>query len=78
MVIVGSFTSGTAMTNWLHFFERTIDAIKKPLSIVLESSGCRQGWLQGEFFRAGRKYGVSTDEHPLGGEADASTLLDLT
>src|SRR5690349_2094007 len=55
------------MTDWLTFFVNTIEAIREPLSVVLTASGCREGWLQGELFRAGREYDLRVNEHNLGG-----------
>lgn len=54
------------MTDWLSFFEQTIERIRDPLSTVLLASGCREGWLQAEFFRAGRSLNLRVNEYPLG------------
>jgi hypothetical protein len=54
------------VTDWLKFFVKTIGDIKNPLSVVLSASGCREGWLQGEIFRAGRKYDLRVNEFRLG------------
>jgi hypothetical protein len=54
------------MPDWLKFFVKTIGEIKEPLAYVLNASGCREGWLQGEFFRAGKKYNLRVNEYALG------------
>jgi hypothetical protein len=59
------YSSGSSMPNWLKFFETTIKAIREPLSVVITASGCREGWLQGELFRAGRRYDLRVNEHRL-------------
>jgi len=53
------------MIDWMNFFTETIEAIHERLSIVLTASGCREGWLQGELFSAGRKYDLRVNEHKL-------------
>lgn len=59
------------MINWRGFLVETIGSISEPLSIVLNASGCREGWLQGELYRAGRKHGLCVNEYPLGGQKKA-------
>ena len=59
------------MTDWLHFFVQAIESIHEPLSVVLRASGCREGWLQGELFRAGRAYDLRVNEYSLGGRQTA-------
>jgi len=54
------------MPNWLTFFVDTIEAINAPLAVVLKASGCREGWLQGELYRAGREYDLRVNECALG------------
>src|SRR5262249_32867026 len=44
--------------DWLKFFGKTICRVQENLSVVLEAPGCREGWLQGEFYLAGRKHGL--------------------
>lgn len=46
----------------MQFFEQTIERIHKPLAVVLDAAGCREGWLQGELFRAGKKLGVCVNQ----------------
>lgn len=58
--------SARSIPDWIAFFVNTIEAIQDPLSVILHASGCREGWLQGELFRAGRQYGVRVNEYGLG------------
>jgi hypothetical protein len=58
-------TERPQMIDWLTFFVLTIEAIQKPLSEVLQASGCREGWLQGELFRAGQKHNLRVNEYHL-------------
>lgn len=51
---------------WLNFFEASIGAIHKPLAVVLNAGGCREGWLQAELFRAGQRYDLKVNHHSLG------------
>ncbi len=59
------------MTDWLQFFAVTIEQIHEPLSTVLAASGCREGWLQGELFRAGREHDLRVNEYSLGNRQTA-------
>src|SRR5262245_25875511 len=59
------------MPDWMTFFADTIAALHEPLSVVLQASGCREGWLQGELFRAGRRYDLRVNEYGLGGRQTA-------
>jgi hypothetical protein len=59
------------MPDWLRFFSSTIEAIREPLSVILNASGCREGWLQGEMFRAGRAFDLRVNEYALGGRQTA-------
>ena len=59
------------MCDWLNFFVSTIESIREPLSIILKASGCREGWLQGELFRAGRQYNLRVNEYSLGSRQTA-------
>lgn len=68
--IVGS-PEGHDMTEWLTFFTETIAAIREPLSVVLTASGCREGWLQGELYRAGRDHDLRVNEYSLGNRQTA-------
>jgi hypothetical protein len=54
------------MIDWLTFFVQTIDAVHEPFSVILTASGCREGWLQGELFRAGRRHDLRVNEYKLG------------
>jgi hypothetical protein len=65
------YTSIDTMPNWLRFFADTIERIQEPLSIVLGASGCREGWLQGELFRAGREHDLRVNEFSLGNRQTA-------
>ena len=60
------FAKGCGMNDWLEFFEHTITTIQEQLSVVLDASGCREGWLQGEFFRAGVSRQLQVNRHSLG------------
>ena len=53
------------MPDWLKFFDKTIAEIHNELTIVLSAPGCREGWLQGEFFRAGRDYDLKVNTYPF-------------
>jgi hypothetical protein len=57
--------------DWMKFFVQTIDAIHEPLAVVLTASGCREGWLQGELYRAGRDYDLGVNEYSLGSRQTA-------
>ena len=59
------------MVDWLTFFVQTIEAVHIPLSVVLSASGCREGWLQAEIFRAGRRHNLRVNEFSLGGRQTA-------
>lgn len=65
------------MNDWLNFFADSIAAIHDPLSVILGASGCREKWLHGELFRAGRQYDLRVDEYNLGNsnKADLSCAL---
>jgi hypothetical protein len=59
------------MHNWIKFFASTIESIQEPLTTILAASGCREGWIQGELFRAGRPFDVRVNEYALGGRRTA-------
>ena len=42
------------MQTWPQFFTEFFDHSEAALSVVLNASGCREGWIQGEFFRFGQ------------------------
>jgi len=50
-----------APTDWLSFFEGFFTARAEQIEVILDAAGCREGWLQGEFFLAGREFGLSTN-----------------
>jgi len=54
------------MIDWLRFFEDSIAVIHDQLAAILGASGCREGWLQGELFRAGHQYHLRVNEYSLG------------
>src|SRR5580693_5967018 len=54
------------MIDWLKFFIETLESIHDQLAVVLMASGCREGWLQGELFRAGREHNLRVNEYDLG------------
>jgi hypothetical protein len=37
--------------SWLEEFFRFFRKAQRPLSMILDAEGCREGWLQGEFYR---------------------------
>jgi hypothetical protein len=57
--------------DWLDFFVKTVDEIHGRLSVVLTASGCREGWLQAEFYLAGRQYNLRVNERNLGARQTA-------
>jgi hypothetical protein len=64
-----------AEMNWMRFFEDSIGAIHESLAYVLTASACREGWLQGELYLAGREYGLKVNDSLPGGKAGEK--LDL-
>ena len=54
------------MVNWPNFISEAIAAVQEPLALVLQASGCREGWPQGELFRAGQQHSLRVNEHHLG------------
>ncbi len=64
--------------DWLTFIADTVDAVSQPLGVVLSAWGCREGWLQGEFYRAGKCFDLRVNEYDLGGnlKADLSCAGD--
>ena len=60
-----------AAPDWMKFFVQTVDAIHGPLAVVLNASGCREGWLQGELYRAGRDYDLRVNAYSLGSRQTA-------
>ncbi len=59
---------------WIDLIEQVFDSIREPLSIVLNATGCREGWLQGEFYRhlieRDKDFRVNEYKIPPGGKAD--------
>jgi hypothetical protein len=53
-------------TDWLRFFAFSIKKLESRLKIVLNASGCREGWLQGELFLLGQKYKLCVYSHGSG------------
>lgn len=50
-------STGSEGLDWLAHFEQFFLHIATPLAVVLDADGCREGWLQGEFYRYGRRHG---------------------
>ena len=59
------------MHTWTSFLIEFFDNIQDALSEVLNASGCREGWLQGEFFRYGAERDLRVNEYSLGGQKRA-------
>jgi len=57
--------------DWMNFFVSSIDAIHERLAVVVTATGCREGWLQGELFLAGRRYDLRVNECQLGNHRKA-------
>lgn len=56
---------------WEQFFLDFFDYAAESLGVVLNAWGCREGWLQGELYRAGRRRGLRVNEFALGGNRKA-------
>lgn len=52
---------------WEQFFLDFFDYAAESIGVVVYASGCREGWLQGELYRAGWRRGLRANEFPLGG-----------
>jgi len=53
--------------DWMGFFADAVDKIHKDLAeVVVNAAGCREGWLQGELFLAGRERGLRVNECAIG------------
>ena len=63
-------------SDWMSFFVETIKAIREPLATVLGAASCREGWLQGELFRAGRDVDLRVNEFNLGRSAKADVSAE--
>lgn len=51
----------------LDFFDYSAESI----GVVVNAWGCREGWLQGEMYRAGWRRGLQVNNYPLGGNKKA-------
>ena len=60
-------------TEWTRLFKEVFDSLSEPFSVVLNAAGCREGWLQGEFFRRlhVRDHAFVVSEHKIGPRAKA-------
>jgi hypothetical protein len=62
---------------WPEFFLSVFDTRANALAEVLSARGCREGWLQAEFFRAVRVRGVQVNAYPLGKGETADLFSDF-
>lgn len=51
---------------WEQFFLDFFDYSAESIGVVVNAWGCREGWLQGELYRAGWRRGLRVNEYPLG------------
>lgn len=51
---------------WEQFFVDFFDFSAESVGVVVHASGCREGWLQGELYRAGWRRGLKVNEYPFG------------
>ena len=60
-------------TEWTDLFEEVFDSVRESLPVVLNAAGCREGWLQGEFYRRliGRNTCFPVNTFPIGPRAKA-------
>lgn len=56
---------------WEQFFLDFFDLSAESIGVVVRSWGCREGWLQGELYRAGWRRGLRVNEYSLGGNKKA-------
>jgi hypothetical protein len=56
---------------WEQFFLDFFDYSAESIGVVMCAWGCREGWLQGELYRAGWRRGLRVNEYPLGGNKKA-------
>jgi hypothetical protein len=56
---------------WEQFFIDLFDYSAESLGTVIYAWGCREGWLQGELYRAGWRRGLRVNEFSLGGNKKA-------
>jgi hypothetical protein len=47
---------------WPYRFLELFSEIEDPLAVVLKADGCRENWLQGEFFRRFHEDGLRTNQ----------------
>jgi hypothetical protein len=52
---------------WEQFFLDFFDYSAESIGVVVYAGGCREGWLQGELYRAGWRRGLRVNEYTLGG-----------
>jgi len=64
-------------TDWPEFFIDRIERIERRLKKVLDASGCREGWLQGELFLHGQSNGLSVNTHVGGTFCDLSCGAEM-
>lgn len=56
---------------WEQFFLDFFDYSAESIGVVVYARGCREGWLQGEMYRAGWRRGLRVNEYSLGGNKKA-------
>lgn len=62
---------------WFDYFHEQFDALAADLGVILDASGCRESWLQGELFRrsSDQDFSVNTYSYAdLRGKADLEGL----
>ena len=64
--------------SWLRFFDTFFRDTRESLAVVLKASGCREGWLQGELFRAGRARDLRVNEFDLGDRRRADLYCPIS
>lgn len=47
--------------DWLDFFEEFFTQRAESIAVIADAAGCREGWLQGEFFLCGRQMMLRTN-----------------
>jgi len=50
--------------DWLTYFKDFFSQHMAKLEVVLNAAGCREGWLQGEFFVDGQELQIKTNATP--------------
>ena len=66
------------MQTWTEYFTAFFDQSEAARGVVLNASGCREGWIQGEFFRFGQGRRLRVNEYPLGGNKKADLFCDVS